>query len=281
MTPTIVDCHTHVGRLFPDDDPLTPEDLLAWMDAVGIDRAVIQALESPESAALYGTSERVLEIAAEHDRLEAFCSFDPRINTMGRDTEAVFRRRIEEFLDRGARGFGEIKAGVPIDHPRLQLIYELCGEYDLPMLLHTDNQCLWDEVGLPGLERMLAAYPETDFIVHSHGWWSHISGDVEEADLDRFSNPPGEIEPGGRCGELLAAYDNVYGDVSAGSGLNAMTRDPESVQGFLEEHHEQLLFGTDRLAGFAPDHVSLLDRYDLDDEKWANVCSRNLTELFV
>ena len=278
----IIDCHTHVGRLRVDDDPLEPAALVAWMDANGIDRAVVHALESPESASVYTTSETVLEATAAYPhRLIPFCSFDPRINTIGRDTEHDFRYRIEEFVDRGARGFGEIKCGVPIDHPRLQLVYQLCGERGLPMLLHTDNQCLWDEVGLPGLERMLQTYPDANFIVHSHGWWSHISADVERSDLDRFCNPDGPIEPGGRCAHLLRSYDNLYADISAGSGWNAMTRDPDYARGFLDEFRDQIVFGTDRLSGYEPRHVELLDRYDLASETWDAICSTNLDRLLL
>jgi hypothetical protein len=55
------------------------------------------------------------------------------------------------------------------------------------------------------------------------------------------------VEPGGRCDELLGTYDNLYADISMGSGFNAITRDVEYSQGFLERHHEKLLFGTDYL----------------------------------
>jgi predicted TIM-barrel fold metal-dependent hydrolase len=38
---------------------------------------------------------------------------------------------------------------------------------------------------------------------------------------------------------------NVYGDVSAGSGFNAISRDPQFGYWFLNECQDKLLFGTD------------------------------------
>ena len=45
--------------------------------------------------------------------------------------------------------------------------------------------------------------------------------------------------------ELMRSYDNLWGDLSAGSGLTAITRDPEFGYRFLEEFQDRLLFGTD------------------------------------
>jgi predicted TIM-barrel fold metal-dependent hydrolase len=37
----------------------------------------------------------------------------------------------------------------------------------------------------------------------------------------------------------------MYGDMSAGSGLNSMLRDEEHARGFLKRHQDKLLFGSD------------------------------------
>ena len=37
----------------------------------------------------------------------------------------------------------------------------------------------------------------------------------------------------------------MYADMSAGSGLNALTRDPENSQGFLARHQDKILYGSD------------------------------------
>jgi hypothetical protein len=74
-------------------------------------------------------------------------------------------------------------------------------------------------------------------------FWAEISTDVTEE--TRGGYPKGLIKSPGRLQELLRKYDNLYGDLSAGSGFNAITRDPEYGYKFLEEFQDKLLFGTD------------------------------------
>ena len=54
----------------------------------------------------------------------------------------------------------------------------------------------------------------------------------------------GPVIPG-RVPQLLGKYKNLYGDISAGSGSNAIMRDPEYGAIFLETFQDQLVFGTD------------------------------------
>ena len=72
---------------------------------------------------------------------------------------------------------------------------------------------------------------------HSPGFWSEVSRDP--------SVSTGKVEPGGRVPELLRAHPNLWGDLSAGSGFGAISRDPEWGYGFLEEFQDRLLFGMD------------------------------------
>ncbi|QLK27013.1 amidohydrolase [Natrinema zhouii] len=270
----LFDAHTHlIPRETLGREPLSADGLVSWMDEQGVDRAVVQALDSPESYPVQAPSWWILEqVESFPDRLIPFCSVDPRTLVYG--AEAV-ENLLEGYVDRGARGFGELKPGLPIDDRRLETIYELCAEYELPILCHLDDKALLDDVGLPGLENVLGSYPAVDFIAHAHFWWAHISADVTAADRSRY--PEGPVEPGGRVPELLAVYDNLYGDLSAGSGWNALTRDPEFAQGFLETHHEQLVWGSDYIYPSQEiPQVTMFDRFDLETEAWANIRARNL-----
>ncbi|OGV48119.1 MAG: hypothetical protein A2017_04045 [Lentisphaerae bacterium GWF2_44_16] len=74
-------------------------------------------------------------------------------------------------------------------------------------------------------------------------FWSEISGDV--TDEIRNGYPKGPITEGGALLRLLREYPNLYGDISAGSGYNALTRDADLGYSFLEEFQDKLLFGTD------------------------------------
>jgi hypothetical protein len=53
------------------------------------------------------------------------------------------------------------------------------------------------------------------------------------------------VTAGGLTDRYLADYPNMFGDLSAGSGLNALTRDEDFTRGFLERHQDKLLFGSD------------------------------------
>ena len=268
---TVIDAHTHVGRV-REDQPMTADRMVDWMDENDVDRVVLLPLESPEATSYYVPTSRTLDLAAAHpERFIPFCSVDPRMNvTGGRD---AFVERIRGYVERGARGFGELKAGLPIDHDLMQTLYGIAGEFDLPVLLHIETTVCSDEVGLPGFESMLRAFPDTDFIAHAPGWWAHVS-----ADVDRLSGyPDGPVEPGGRCDELLSGYDNCYADLSAGSGWNALTRDHEYGQAFLERHHESLLWATDYLApGQETPQLDVLETFDLTDEMAENLFHRTV-----
>ena len=44
---------------------------------------------------------------------------------------------------------------------------------------------------------------------------------------------------------LMRENKGLYGDMSAGSAFNAVSRDPEFGYAFIEEFKDRLLFGTD------------------------------------
>ncbi|AGB37690.1 amidohydrolase family protein [Natronococcus occultus] len=273
----LFDGHVH---LIPEETlgrvPLGANQLIAWMDENGIDRAVVLALDSPESYPVPASSPWVLDqVDAYPERLLPFCTIDPRTLVYGEDAA---ENLLERYVERGARGFGELKAGVPIDDPRVERLYELCAEHELPILFHTDEKAMTDDVGLPGLEDVVASFPEVDFLAHAHGWWAHVAADVEEADLGEY--PDGEIDEPGRVPELLGRYDNLYGDLSGISGWNALTRDPAFGQAFLETHADQLVFGTDFLhPEQAIPQLELFERFDLDRSARAAIRYENLASV--
>jgi predicted TIM-barrel fold metal-dependent hydrolase len=115
----------------------------------------------------------------------------------------------------------------------------------LPVLFHLDAKRNLDVPGLPGLEKVLQAFPELPFIGHAHGFWASISGDVTPIELGQY--PKSKIAPGGALDRLFDDYSNLYGDVSSGSGINALTRDPEFTIPFLNRRADRILFGTDYL----------------------------------
>lgn len=241
----LFDIHTHIGRLLHSLPANGVDDLIATLDRHGIERAAVMAVESPEEAEYYVTSEQVLAACARYpDRLIPFCCLDPR----RRYPESFDPLPIlEEYVAQGCRGFGEVLAGVPVDHPGLQAIYAACGVLGLPVLFHSDHLICSDEPGEPRLERMLQKFPQCTFIGHGIRFWAEISADarIEHFRTDVYAE--GAVVPGGATDRLLARYHNLYADLSARSGFNALTRDPQFGLDFLERHQDKLLFGTDVL----------------------------------
>ena len=253
----MIDFHTHIGRLQVSLKPLTSDILVSTMDKLGIEKSVVLPIENPEEVQFYSTTDYVLSECAKYpERLIPFCSIDPRRgvpeeyanspNALVRTLILNPRKILEEYVKRGCKGFGECLQGLPIDDARSSKLYYACGELGLPVVLHIMHAFInYDEVHLPGLERLLRKHRDTVFIAHANGWWSEISSDVDPTIA--YSLPKGKVKPGGKAEELLEKYENLYADISAASGYNALTRDPTFGVEFLERHSQKLLFGTDYL----------------------------------
>ncbi len=59
--------------------------------------------------------------------------------------------------------------------------------------------------------------------------------------------PKSPVKPGGAIDRLMDTFPNIYGDLSAGSGANAISRDPVFGREFLIRRQDRLMFGTDYL----------------------------------
>jgi hypothetical protein len=211
-----------------------------------VDQACLMAVENPEEVEYFFTTQQVFEACSQFpERLIPFCSVDPRHRYPDRFDP---RPLIQEYAQAGCKGFGELLAGLPIDDPGLQRIYAACGEFGLPVLFHSDHWICRDEPGEPRLERILQDFPDTIFIGHATRFWMEISKDPPLENLAANPYPGGAVTPVGATDRLLNQYPNLYGDLSANSGYNALTRDPAFGLDFLERHQDKLLFGSDMLA---------------------------------
>lgn len=272
-----VDMHTHLGQTWNSTEPLSADQLLRWMDNHEISQAVVLPLVSPESSSYPLTTDYVLQQTKPHrDRLIPFCSVDPRTSYRGGLAGLV--DMLKRYVDRGAKGFGEHKPGVRIDDARNMTIYAACGQLKLPLLFHLDQQRNVDAPGLPGLEKALREFPDTVFIGHGPGWWASISGDVAEKDLGGY--PEGTVAPGGAIDRLMEAYPNLYGDLSAGSGAGAISRDLDFGRNFLQRRADRLMFGTDFLApGQEVPQLTLFRTLELPADVQAKVFRDNARRL--
>ncbi len=274
----MIDIHMHIGKLY-FDKTLTPSYVLKFMDRNGIEKAILLPIENPEATFYYVTTDYVLDVCKRHpDRFIPFCNVDPRrgFGYTGAHNRNDFYRIIKEYKEKGCRGLGEVLAGMRVDDPALQTIYEVCGKLKMPIIFDLCSLTCIDGKGLPGFEKMIRKFPETVFIGHGPHFWSEISGDVEEKDLGGY--PAGPVTKEGAVVKLLSAYNNCYADLSAGSGFNAITRDPEFGIAFLERFRDKLLFGTDLCRfGQKVDNASLLKRL-LSEKRLSEKTYRKITK---
>ena len=270
-----VDMHTHLGQTWNTTEPLTAEVLLRWMDAHKIAQAIVLPLVSPESSSYLLTSDFVLEQTRPYrDRLIPFCCIDPRTSFTGGHKGLV--AMLQKYIDAGAKGFGEHKNGLTFDDPRNMAVYAACAELKLPLLFHIDNLRNLDKPGLPGLENAVNSHPGCNFVGHGPGWWASISGDA--SDLGGY--PKGKVAPGGAIDALMEKYPNIYGDLSAGSGAGALSRDLDFAREFLVRRQDRIMFGTDFLSpGQEVPQFELYRQLDLPEDVQAKVFRDNARRL--
>lgn len=169
----------------------------------------------------------------------------------------------------GARICGEFKYRTLLDDPRCLELFRKAGSLHCPVVVHIDVPYLLDErlhtrVYQPAwyggtvenFERAAKACPQTTFIGHSPGFWREISGD---ADADHLMYPRGPVKPGGRIAGLFERYPNLHADLSAGSGLGALKRDPKHAREFLIQWADRLLFARDFYGRELNDFLLTLD----------------------
>jgi uncharacterized protein len=177
--------------------------------------------------------------AAAPGRFTWFSSYD----VTKPDAEQVLTQAVKA----GAQGFGEMKFHVAADGPELRRMYALAGELGVPILIHFQEvdhfagEGAWSTGYAKTFESILNAYPKTTFIGHADAFWANVSADYH----NEAAYPSGPIKRGGLTDKWLGDYSNLFGDLSANSGNNAMSRDPEFTAGFLERHQDKLLFGSD------------------------------------
>lgn len=248
----VIDMHTHPYAK-------TEQEIEAWvrnMDEVGIEKAMILTMTT---GAAFDEIQR--KYAKYPERFETWCGFD----FTGYDKPEfgpAAGKELERCRQAGARGVGEIhdkgqglrsgksKApGMHPDDPRMDALWEKCGELGMPVSLHVadpiwmyqkmdryndglmnayewrlDNQP--NIVGLSGmvdiLERTAARHRNTTFIAC------------------HFANLDYDLA---RLGEVLERNPNLYADISARYAETAPI--PRFAAQFYAKHADRLVYGTD------------------------------------
>ena len=248
----VIDMHSHPYAK-------TAAEIDEWvrnMDEVGIEKTIILTMST-------GTAfDEIQRKYAKHpERFEMWCGFDfSGYDKPGFGPAAA--KELERCKQAGARGVGEIhdkgqglrsgksKApGMHPDDPRMDAVWDKCGELGMPISLHVadpiwmyqkmdrhndglmnayewrlDNQP--NIIGLSGmvdiLERTAARHRNTTFIAC------------------HFANLDYDLA---RLGEVLERNPNLYADIAARYAETAPI--PRFAAAFYEKHADRLVYGTD------------------------------------
>ena len=252
----IIDNHSHLNY-----HGYSVHDAIANMDALGIERAWLYTWDAPYDE--YGVGDHrymsphqigvtfndvVDAIERYPDRFVPGFAIDPR------RPQAIDRLRhaVEVY---GVRVYGEMKLRMMYDNLDLIEMYRECGKLGLPVHFHLEIEMpnpggvsvgggprpYWFGGEFDVVERFLAKCPDTNFLGHAPGFWREISGDAHRNEM----YPKGPVTPGGRLPDVMERFPNLYCDIAAGSGLTALSRDPEYAKHFIERFQDRVVFGRD------------------------------------
>lgn len=219
----VLDTHLHLRR--------DPDSCFTHIQGCGVTNAVLLTRDVDEDKAKE-------EMAKRPGHFVRSVSADPSKP----DTPEVIRKAISG----GAVSIGELKYHLALDSPEMRRVYEVAAEMQVPVMMHIQNFPHFPgelpyNTGYDHFDTILRAYSKTNFLGHGDLFWANISADVP---TDR-GYPSGPIKPGGLTDRWLSEYPNLYADMSANSGNNALSRDPAFSRGFVERHQDKLVFGSD------------------------------------
>ncbi len=170
--------------------------------------------------------------------------------------------QLEQDYNNGARGLKIYKnlgltitdsegRRVHVDDPRLDPIWEKCGELDIPVLIHTgEPAAFWEPVDkhnerwlemkqFPERHRDPKRYPSWEKVM-SEQWnvfRKHPSTTFINAHLGWMGNDLA------RLGKLLDTFPNVYTEIAA--VLAELGRQPRFAKKFFIEYQDRIMFGKD------------------------------------
>lgn len=120
------------------------------------------------------------------------------------------------------------------------------------------------------------------FIGHGPAFWAEIST-LKDPD-DRYGYPSYPIIKEGRIAELMRLYDNLWVDLSANSGKNALMRDKDYSIKFLNEFNDRIMYGTDicyykQVLTTNEFLIELKDKKHLTESAFLNIAYKNAYRL--
>ena len=286
-----IDVHIHTSmwqgaQIQPGCVLANVEEIREIYKKKNIDKGFLLPLISPEYRFCVQTNEEMEFIAKTNsDIFYWFCNIDPRMGENNAKTD--FSYFLEHYKKRGAIGVGEVTANLYADDPLMENLFYHCAECDMPVTIHISPAIgyqygIVDDLGLPRLEKMLKKYPKLKILGHSQCFWNEIGDNVDAE--NRMGYVSGKVNEG-RIAYLMREYPNLYCDLSAGSGFNAISRDPDYAYRFIEEFSDRLMYGTDACSATwdKPLDEWLDESYEkgfISYDNYKKICRGNAIKLF-
>ncbi|WP_311531023.1 amidohydrolase family protein [uncultured Anaerococcus sp.] len=237
-----IDIHIHTskdgGHKINGQELINKDQMIKSMAKRGVDKSVLMSSSAKESDLL------------SNDELRQICQDSDRFYYMSMvDFEKDVYQQVKREKDLGSIGIGELVYNKPFNSSEIFELLEAAESLEMPVLFHMSPQIgkyygVYDLKGLPYLEEALKKFKNLIFIGHSQAFWCEISKYDDNDPSYRDSYPEGPVVEG-RIGELMRKYPNLYADLSANSGANAIMRDKDYGISFIKEFSDRLFFGTD------------------------------------
>ncbi len=281
-----IDLHLHLTlNQLPKQENMfisSAENMIPHLHKLGIKKGVL--MSTCENGAQPGSNNESKSICDKYpDSFSWMCNIDPV------DIDSIYDR-LSKYKLEGAIGIGELMINKKINDLFLDKVFKSAEKLEMPVLFHMSPEegfsyGVVDEPGLPLLEELLNKYPKLKVIGHSQSFWIEMSGDAPIDKDGRNSWGEGKVIPGGRLPQLFSKYPNLYGDLSANSGGQAIMRDPEFGLEFLETYSDRLFFATDMVN---TDMIFPLGNWldeqleigNLSKEAYEKICYKNAKYIF-
>ncbi len=250
-----IDIHVHcskdAGHQINSQELINMDQMIKSMEKRGIDKSVLMSSSAKDTDLL--SNDELRQICQESDSFYYMSMVD-----FGQDINKQLKRE----KDLGSIGLGELVYNKAFNSPEIYKLLQAAEKLEMPVLFHLSPQIgkyygIYDLKGLPYLEEALKRFKNLIFIGHSQAFWCEISKYDDKNSAFRDSYPKGPVDEG-RIGELMRKYPNLYADLSANSGANAIMRDKDYGISFIKEFSDRLFFGTDT---FNKDQEFPLDSY--------------------
>lgn len=169
------------------------------------------------------------------------------VRSVGTDpAQPAAEQTLRDAIRGGAVSIGELKYHLALSSPEMKRVFDVAAELGVPVMMHiqTFPHSPGEQpynTGYEQFDQVLKAHPRTTFVGHADLFWANISADVP---TDR-GYPDGPVKPGGLTDKWLSDFPNLYADMSANSGNNALSRDKGFSRDFIVRHKDKLIFGSD------------------------------------